>query len=204
MKDNLSLINSVNNSWFVNVSKTDIPQDVQSLLQLGEKFCLRSLPNSQHFVFDFIKNIEHNISSLDQETANNVRCLSVQTINKCLLSPPHFSDLDSRLLSLTKITKKFLSDHPDIIVTKADKANVTVSLDKTEYFDKMHDLLSDRNTYMVMSRDPTNRVISQLRELLQRWRKNDYISNGTYRALLSTDGILPRAYGPKIHKKDCP
>jgi len=99
------------------------------------------------------------------------------------------------LLSLTKITKKFLSDHPDIIVTKADKGNVTVALEKTEYFDKMHDLFSDRNTYVEMSRDPTNRIISQLRGLLQRWRKNDYISNGTYRALMNSDGILPRAYG---------
>jgi len=106
---------------------------------------------------------------------------------------------------LTKITKKFLFDHPDIIVTKADKGNVTVSLDRTDYLNKMHDLLSDRETYVAVNCDPTKKITAQLKDLLQRWRRNDYISIGTYRSLLNTDGILPRAYGlPKIHKNDCP
>jgi len=69
----------------------------------------------------------------------------------------------------------------------------------------MHGLLSDRDTYITVNCDPTRKIITQLKDLLQRWRKNNYIPIGTYRSLLNTDGILPRAYGlPKIHKKDCP
>jgi len=146
-RDNVSLINSVNNSWFVNLSKIVIPQEVQSLLQLGDKFCLRSHHNSQRFIFDFIKSVESNIFRTDPDTANNIRCLAIQTLNECLSSPLSFSHIDSRLSSLTKITKKFLFDHPDIVVTKADKGNVTVSLNRTDYLNKMHDLLSDRETF---------------------------------------------------------
>jgi len=196
----------VNDSWFVNLSKTDIPQDVRSsLLQLGDKFCLRSHHNSQRFIFDFIKCVESNIFRTDPDTANNIRCLAIQTLNKCLSPPPPLSDIDSRFSTLTRITKKFLLDHPDIIITKADKGNVTVSLDRTDYLNKMHGLLSDRDTYITVNCDPTRKITTQLKDLLQRWRRNNYIPIGTYRSLLNTDGILPRAYGlPKIHKKDCP
>jgi len=48
------------------------------------------------------------------------------------------------------------------------------------------------------------------RESSEQWRKilrivYVYIGDSEYKSLLSTDGILPRAYGlPKIHKQGCP
>lgn len=167
----MSLINSVNDRWFINLSKSPIPHDIQSLLQLNEKFNLPFHHNSQRFAFNFIKNIEYNIQKLDLDTASNIRCLSVQTLNKLLSSPPTPSIIDSRLIALTIKTKEFLTNYPNIFVTKADKGNVTVALDKHEYLDKMKNLLLDTETYIEVNCDLTKKTISKLKVLLQHWLK---------------------------------
>lgn len=87
----------------------------------------------------------------------------------------------------------------------ADKGNITVAMHKNMYLEKMNVLLSDRDTYEVVTRDPTKRIINELKSHLNRWKQKGFISKGIYLSLLSSDGILPRAYGlPKVHKKDCP
>ncbi|KAL6419173.1 hypothetical protein ACFW04_014050 [Cataglyphis niger] len=92
---------------------------------------------------------------------------------------------------MTRITSSFLKNHPDLLIACADKGNTTVALDKSEYIHKME--------------DSVKRIINDLRILIIRWRKHDYISASKLRALciILSDGMLPRAYGlPKIH--NCP
>lgn len=69
----------------------------------------------------------------------------------------------------------------------------------------MDELLSDESTYVRVDKNPTKRITNELKTLLAKWHKNDYISTNTYRSLRLSDGVLPRAYGlPKIHKQNCP
>ncbi|EFN65031.1 hypothetical protein EAG_07925, partial [Camponotus floridanus] len=99
------------------------------------------------------------------------------------------------LIRLYSTTKNFLLTNKDLILTRADKGNVTVALDKNDYLNKVEDLLRNENTYVVIKKDPTKKLISNLRELLSRWKNHGFISNATYRSLLlMTDGTLPRAY----------
>ncbi|EFN69198.1 hypothetical protein EAG_00289, partial [Camponotus floridanus] len=98
-----------------------------------------------------------------------------------------------------------LADHPDLIVTRADKGNATAVLDRDDYLTKMKDLLDDNNTYVVSNKDPSKRICNDLNEILKRWKKKEYISALKKRSLYVSDGVLPRAYGlPKIHKTNCP
>lgn len=91
-----------------------------------------------------------------------------------------------------------MSEHPEIIVTRADKGNVTVALDRTEYFRKMNAMLNDRNTYSIVKRDPTSKISTRLIDLVNRWKKKEYISEARF--LHVSDSVLPRTYGlPKIH-----
>lgn len=124
-----------------------------------------------------MKNIESNLYKLDPEISSNIRSLPVQTLNSFLSSSSFFSKIDSRLLCLTKIIKKFLSDHPDLIITKMNKGNMTVALDQDDYFNKMYNLLSDKDTYTMMNCDPTKKITNKLKDLLQHWRKKNYITN---------------------------
>ncbi|XP_024891393.1 uncharacterized protein LOC112467144 [Temnothorax curvispinosus] len=107
--------------------------------------------------------------------------------------------------NLSIVTKNFLEDNPNLLLTRADKGNVTVALDRDKYITKMEELLGDKETYKVVTKDPTRKLTTRARELLTRWKKSDFISESLYRFLYCSDGTLPRAYGlPKIHKKNCP
>lgn len=65
-----------------------------------------------------------------------------------------------------------------------------------------------RSTNKIISKKkkkPTNKIISNLRELLNRWRKNEFISINTAKCLLHSNYILPRGYDlPKIHENNFP
>jgi len=96
-------------------------------------------------------------------------------------------------------------DNPNVLLTKADRGNVIVAIDVSNYNKKMRELLSDSNTYEIIKKDPTKRLTNDVRVLLMDWFKKDYINAHMYRRMLITDCLLPRAYGlPKIHKDGCP
>lgn len=89
--------------------------------------------------------------------------------------------------------------------TRADKGNITVAMDKLDYTNKMNDLLDDSNTYTIVPRNPVNKLITDLHNLLMRWERHGYITTEKYRRLNSLVPVLPRAYGlPKVHKVNHP
>ncbi|KYN28656.1 hypothetical protein ALC57_01909 [Trachymyrmex cornetzi] len=101
--------------------------------------------------------------------------------------------------------KRFISDNPDILITRADKGNTTVIMNLDNYKSKMNELLADQSTYMVVSKDPTNKITTKIRSLLTKWKQKSYIDEYTYKKLHVSDGVLPRCYGlPKIHKEGHP
>jgi len=64
---------------------------------------------------------------------------------------------------------------------------------------------SQGDTYTLIKRNPVNKLLADLKDILKRWLNQKYISNYTHTVLNSSNAILPRAYGlPKIHKLDYP
>lgn len=49
-----------------------------------------------------------------------------------------------------KLTGKFLKEDTNIIITRADKDNTTVVIEKNDYFNEAHTLLSNPKTYEVL------------------------------------------------------
>ncbi|KYQ51610.1 hypothetical protein ALC60_09284 [Trachymyrmex zeteki] len=106
--------------------------------------------------------------------------------------------------SLQKVLCIYMGIYTYTIVTKADKGNVTVALNKDNYIEKMEEIVSDNNTYEVINKDPIKKLTSDLRSLLVRWKGKKFFDS-TYRRLLTTDDIILRAYGlTKIHKQGNP
>ncbi|KAM0728324.1 hypothetical protein ACS0PU_005106 [Formica fusca] len=194
----------LNDKWFKNLSLTPIPEDVQSLLQLGENFSL-PFSNKGKLTTEFIKNIEYNLMKLSPATQITIRNRSINIINNLPLYSYPKCDFNIYIKQLVSTCKLFFKQHDNLIVTHADKGNITVVLDKQEYFHKIEEMLMDTNTYNIIKKDPTKNLTSRLRDLLSRWRDLEFISPSTYRSLYCSDGILPKAYGlPKVHKPGCP
>jgi len=198
-------IGDLQKNWIVNLSNKDIPKDVQCLLQLGGSFNLPVM-NKKKMTVDFIKGLESNIERVkiksDAIAIRNKITPILTNFNKKICRR---EKTDKILIEWFKTTKKFINDNEDLIFTRADKGNTTVILNRSEYKQKMMTLLNDTNTYQLVKNDPSHRITESLRSLLGRWKSKRHIDDITYKILLVTDGLIPRAYGlPKIHKKDTP
>lgn len=69
----------------------------------------------------------------------------------------------------------------------------------------MENSLSDTNTCIVLSRDLINKVLTELKNMLKRWKHHKYISDSAYSHLNNSNAILPLAYGlSKLHKPGNP
>lgn len=64
-------------------------------------------------------------------------------------------------------------------------------------------MLEDNETYMIIKKDSTNKLISNLHDLLVRWKNKGFINIATYRFLSFNEGSLPYGF-PKVHKNNCP
>ncbi|XP_068673073.1 uncharacterized protein [Montipora foliosa] len=98
-----------------------------------------------------------------------------------------------------------LRNDTSITVTKPDKGNGVVIVNRHDYLSKMKQLISDGTKFKLLSHNPTksreNSLISYLRNL----KRDCIIDEATFRKILprgSTAGVL---YGlPKVHKTGCP
>jgi len=154
---------------------------------------------------EFIKSFENNIRKLPAVSQSAIRNRSLNTINNLPSYSVNRDEFEETLNRLTLATKKVLNSNKNLILTRADKGNVTVALDKDKYVREVENLLMDTDTYMVVERSPVKKLTNSLREILTIWKKSNFISAFTYKTLYYSDGILPRAYGlPKIHKPNCP
>lgn len=193
----------INDQWFVDLSSTQIPTEVQGLLQLGENFCLPT-NNEQKIVTEFIKCVDHNTNGLPSHLRLTVRNRVTPILYNLSNYSFKYTSLDRQLINASLTTRKFISDHPDIIFTRADKGNATVALNKNDYLKKMTSLLDDTTTYNIVHKDPIKKLIKNLHELLMRWKKREYITDKEYKNMNCTDGVLPRAYGVPKTKRAAP
>jgi len=191
--------------WFLNTCNTKIPDEVAGLLQLGEDFCLPPT-DSTDVITQCIKHIENNFSRFQGN--NYIKKFRTQIfpfLNNLQNIENHHSVTDFKIIQAIRNTNKFVKNHPDVLFTRADKGNTVVALDRMEYISKMEECLSDTNTYSILQRNPINKVLSNLKEILKRWVSSKFISTSTYNYLNTSNPILPRAYGlPKIHKPGLP
>ena len=102
-----------------------------------------------------------------------------------------------------------LANDKSIVVLKPDKGNGVVILDRTDYSNKVHSILTQDGKFSkVNNEDPYESIVRlecKLISLLKKLKSSGSISHETYRDLYpsgSRPGIL---YGlPKVHKDNCP
>ena len=164
----LNSLSLPNNKWLVNLSNAQLPAYAIDILSLGEKFNTTHL--DKRTIFDYVKYIEINVHVNDIN--NEVREDFIDTYNKFIKNnnKRHISLEDKTIkCNLDKI-KHFLKAHPNIFVTEADKGNITVVLNKTEFIQKVELALCDKNYYSEIKKSPLSKLHKNIKCLIDNWK----------------------------------
>ena len=114
----------------------------------------------------------------------------------------NFNSLDS-IPRRFRVALEKLKKNKDIFITKADKSNTAVILDKSDYLEKMNVLLSDSTTYKKLTSSPLKRLTSVFNKKVKELFKD--VPDIDASKFLQINPKLPHIYGlPKTHKENVP
>lgn len=153
--------------WLKNLTSIEPPSEVSRLLALGPKFALNHT-KADFPIVDIIKDIEFIIDlTPDIDNKNNLRarCTNAISNHAYKLKSAQHSDCYTRAFHLSK---KFLKENDNLIVTRADKGNVTVLMYRDLYVNKMAELLNDPETYKLLTKNPTTSYENKINSLIKK------------------------------------
>lgn len=191
-----------NSKWYLNISNVDIPKDIADFLSLGPKFGVPVVGN-QINVKRFLADVESVVESVPEDDRNLLRARVANNVTNFLNHPQTNS-----LPYLSKMylkTKKFLKQHPDLLIVKADKGGCTVAMNINDYNVKTEELLSDTSTYQRLSKDPTYGLQRRYNQLIKQLKSDKELTEHVAKHLMNYNSVPAKLYGlPKIHKQNIP
>ena len=191
--------------WVKNLSDTEIPSDVPDIVSLGSSFSSVS-SISKDDVCTIVKIVENCLQSLDinHTIKNEIREIITNNVNMTLKKVNHISNEEKSFTNKLNITKTFLKNNRNILFTRADKGNVTVCLNKSDFQTKILELLSDTNTYQTVNKNPLDSLQRNASKILKSLNKNEFLQQKFHNNQLTlTDTVFAKCYGlPKIHKEN--
>ena len=177
------------------MSKRELTNAEESVLRYGLNFAVTPKIVQK---LDIISAIEKGIHHLPKSLANIIRSKVVNTLNTYKTPEPNLSSEDFKTL-------KGLAKRDNLIITRADKGNCTVILDKDDYEEKILRLLAGNNTYLQLKRNPTKSLERNVNKYIYDLFKNDLLSQREYYLFHSCDAYTPHIYGLlKVHKPGAP
>jgi len=152
-------LSHTNNKWFINLTNITIPEKVSNLLQLGGKF---GLPidsfSKKNAIHEFIKDVEFHNRHISEAAKSKIRNTTIPFFHRLIHNKNREKIREKKLIELKNVTVKFCKSNPNVIFTRADKGNVTVAIDKIDYLNKIETMLQDKNTYMLINKDPIKNI----------------------------------------------
>lgn len=100
-----------------------------------------------------------------------------------------------------QLALKNLRSNPDIKIMPADKGSTIVLMDQTDYLREVRRQLEDRNSYIPLQGDPTERHCKEIRAFLRAHSRREGISKENLELMVPDEPRCPTLYIlPKIHK----
>ena len=180
---------------------------MNGVLRLGKDFSSSFLIKKKDMVFEIVKDIESNMIKIKKEKdREELRHKLLNTSSNFLKKSQNIPAIDKIIAQSWKETKLFLQNNSDIFITHADKENVTVILNRSDYNKRMLQLVNDNSTYKKTNYNPLKLLKKDSCKLLENWRVKDFLGkNITIKDISLNNTNLPRIYGlPKIHKENFP
>lgn len=187
----------------INLSNTMVPDIVGKLLSLGPKFLIKNdEPDVIQATIDATKLIEQKI--IYNYKKNAISDVS-QCIEKFFNKPKHCTKTQALICRAVEETKDFLFNNKHIMVTKADKGNITVLIDRKSYTNKMIDHLNDTSTYAQLKISNIKAMIKRNLILLEKMAMYQVITKPMAKMIYATETQRAKIYGLiKIHKENYP
>ena len=105
-----------------------------------------------------------------------------------------------KTLKKHNILKK-LRNNKDIVITRPDKGEGAIILNKIDYDKLINDILSDNTKFKLLNKDPTINREWKLQSFLLKLKKKGAFNEDDYKNLYPVGSNMARIYGlPKIHK----
>ncbi|CAB4041564.1 Hypothetical predicted protein, partial [Paramuricea clavata] len=180
---------NIMNKWVVNVSQRNLSNNEIDLLRKGLNFVgtPRRVPKKE-----ILASVEQGIKDLTEEAKNDIRA-GVFSILK------HAKPLS--IQNLTRGERKAIKDlksEDTIIITKADKGNAVVIMDKAKYTEQVNEMLGDQTVYTRITdkrRNPTKQTETVLESILKELRRSGNITDREYWQLRAFDSSPATFYG---------
>ena len=172
----------------LNLSSYELSKDEEAVLGLGLSFALK--PNKDA-ALDFVAST--------MNSAVNHSYIFGMVVNAFV---QHFNSLDSIPRRFRKALEK-LRKEDSIKITKADKSNSVVIMDRANYKEKMQLLLNDDTTYEKLRSSPLKRMSANFNKIVREKLKN--VPGLDPSSFIQINPKLPYIYGlPKTHKDGVP
>ncbi|UYV77560.1 hypothetical protein LAZ67_15001528 [Cordylochernes scorpioides] len=144
-----------------------------------------------------ISGIEVAISKLNTQEKEKIR----QKVSRTLNHPPNQPLRNPR----EKHILRNLKNRKEIVITQADKGGTTVIMNKTEYQNKMENILKDSTTFEPLTDTERNQVYLNIKKDINRLKKSKIITEDEHKAFLNNSDSEAHIYGkPKLHKQNIP
>ena len=195
LKENLEKLKPANETQkeqgennVINLSKIQLSDAEKEVLGLGLKTCFSFSQNPAEYVVD----IESCIYDLSDQEKNEVRkqCVPILSQMKQESRKKNFQQKErSRVIKNLKAKS--------VIITKSDKGNNVVIMDKDDYIEKCEKVLAS-DIFKKEKKNPLNRYTKEVKIEVG---KSKVMTDYEKRRLIMDRPALPHMYGlPKIHK----
>lgn len=190
-------------TFIKNLSGTEIPKEVLTILSLGPKFALAP---KEPPLLDIATEVEAIIKSdVPEELKKQARGETLYTITRFSKQTKKFNRIDRYLQKAAKKAKEFLKNNRKVMVSNSDKGGVTIISKKEDYYRKIREQLSDLNNFEPIKNDPTEKLQNLINRLLDKMYRAQQISNKLKKSMKTSISIPPRLFGQiKYHKVDHP
>ena len=187
-----------------NLSSSMLSKEEEEVLKFGLKYALPPLKISKSDVVSEMEKLQKFfVKSLKPEYSARHVTAELQTLAENYVCNYHPS---TSTLKRHGILKK-LRRNSDIVITRPDKGESVVILNRQDYFDSVASLLQNPGKFKkVQSHVPSKKELTEFREgQLQRYllslKKKNVISDDVYQMVYPVGSVPARLYGlPKMHK----
>ena len=192
-----------------NFSDYKLSKKEKFLLSLGLDFCLPNYkPNFASFFLPFelfFNNLRNLPNHLNLEKALNViqevAHKTYSSIKRTRLLGTLFSSLKFQIL-------RKLSKVKELVICRPDKGKGIVLLNRSDYVNKMHTVLSDSTKFSKIGEPKFSlifKVEDKINRTLRQFKENSVIDEPTYNKLYSSGSSFSILCGlPQIHKQNVP